>query len=145
MFFDVTRMGGRRTLRLRAEAIAWLEENEGVTAIHLIGGETIRVNEDRDEIERRCATAPGSNLTTSQTRRTKARPRCQKLPHQLQSLFSRSASAMVDSMPVDATSVHERLPDAAWSPCNSPVQCPGGAGARLCLNGTAPARAHGSG
>lgn len=53
MFIDVTRYGGLRLLRLAVPAIAYLDAVEGGTAVHLIGGETLRVNEDPDALERR--------------------------------------------------------------------------------------------
>lgn len=57
MFIDVTRYGGLKTLRLQVAAIAYLADAPSGTAIHLIGGETLRVNEDPAEIEARCAAA----------------------------------------------------------------------------------------
>ncbi|MDR6850382.1 hypothetical protein [Sphingomonas sp. BE137] len=54
MFIDVTRYGGLRILRLAVAAIAYLDETDGGSAIHLIGGETMRVNEDPAEVELRC-------------------------------------------------------------------------------------------
>jgi hypothetical protein len=53
MFIDVTRYGGMRILRLQVAAIAYLDECEGGAAIRLIGGETLRVNEDPQQIEAR--------------------------------------------------------------------------------------------
>jgi hypothetical protein len=53
MFIDVTRHGGVVLLRVAAAAIAYLSETPTGCAIHLIGGETIRANEGRDEIEAR--------------------------------------------------------------------------------------------
>ena len=52
-FFDATRFGGLSLIRVNADAIAYLAEAENGTSIRLIGGETLRVNEDRDEVERR--------------------------------------------------------------------------------------------
>lgn len=54
MFVDVTRYGGLRVLRLAVIAIAYLDACEGGTSIHLLGGETLRVNENPSEIEGRC-------------------------------------------------------------------------------------------
>ncbi|ODU84357.1 MAG: hypothetical protein ABT10_02950 [Novosphingobium sp. SCN 63-17] len=53
MFFDVTRVGGLMTLRVAVSAVAYLAEAPDGCALRLIGGETIRVNEDPAEIERR--------------------------------------------------------------------------------------------
>ena len=53
MFIDVTRYGGMRIQRLAIAAIAYLDAVEGGCAIHLLGGETMRVNEDPAEIEAR--------------------------------------------------------------------------------------------
>jgi hypothetical protein len=53
MFIDVTRFGGMRVMRLAVPAIAYLDAVEGGTAVHLIGGETVRVNEDPEQIEAR--------------------------------------------------------------------------------------------
>lgn len=53
MFVDVTRYGGMRVTRLAVAAIAYLDACEGGTSIHLLGGETLRVNEDPAEIEAR--------------------------------------------------------------------------------------------
>ena len=61
-FFDATRFGGLSLIRVNADAIAYLAEAENGTSIRLIGGETLRVNEDRDEIERR-ALAPMIEVT----------------------------------------------------------------------------------
>lgn len=57
-FVDVTRHGGMRILRLASTAVAYLDECEGGTSVHLVGGETLRVNEDPDEIERRLGSEP---------------------------------------------------------------------------------------
>lgn len=54
MFIDATRYGGLRILRLAVAAIAYIDAVDGGAAIHLIGGETLRVNEDPAEIELRC-------------------------------------------------------------------------------------------
>ncbi len=51
MFIDVTRPGCERTLRLAAPAIAYLDTFGNGTAIHLIGGEMLRVVETREKIE----------------------------------------------------------------------------------------------
>lgn len=51
MFIDVTRYGGTRALRLAITAIAYLDACEGGTAMHLLGGETLRVSETPPEIE----------------------------------------------------------------------------------------------
>lgn len=56
MFIDLTRYGGART-RLAVAAIAYLNEIPDGCAIHLIGGETIRINEDPEEVELRCLLA----------------------------------------------------------------------------------------
>jgi len=53
MFIDVTRYGGMRLLRLQVSAIAYLDAVEGGTAVHLVGGETLRVNEDPQQVEDR--------------------------------------------------------------------------------------------
>ena len=53
MFFDVTRLGGRIPLRVAVSAVAYLADAPDGCALRLIGGETIRVNEDPAEIERR--------------------------------------------------------------------------------------------
>jgi hypothetical protein len=57
-FIDVTRYGGLRTLRVAVAAIAYLDVAVDGAVVHLIGGETIRVNEDMAEIEARCTPAP---------------------------------------------------------------------------------------
>lgn len=57
MFIDVTRYGGMRILRVAAAAVAFLDAIDGGTALHLIGGETLRVNEDPLEIEARVVAA----------------------------------------------------------------------------------------
>jgi len=57
MFIDVTRYGGLRLLRVSVRAIAYLDEVDGGAAVHLIGGETLRVNEDPAELELRCMIA----------------------------------------------------------------------------------------
>jgi hypothetical protein len=57
MFIDVTRYGGLRVMRLAVAAVAYLDACEGGTAIHLLGGETLRVNEDPESIELRCLIA----------------------------------------------------------------------------------------
>lgn len=54
MFIDVTRYGGLRILRLAVAAIAYIDTVDGGAAVHLIGGETLRVNEDPAEVELRC-------------------------------------------------------------------------------------------
>jgi len=54
MFIDVTRHGGLKVLRLSVSAIAYLSDLSDGCAIHLIGGETVRVNEDLAVIEARC-------------------------------------------------------------------------------------------
>jgi hypothetical protein len=54
MFIDVTRYGGLRVIRLAVSAVAYLDSVEDGTSIHLLGGETLRVNEDPSEIELRC-------------------------------------------------------------------------------------------
>lgn len=51
MFIDLTRHGGDRALRVASAAIAYLDVCEGGTAVHLIGGETLRVHEDIAQIE----------------------------------------------------------------------------------------------
>ncbi len=56
MFIDVTRHGGLKVLRLSVSAIAYLSDLSDGCAIHLIGGETVRVNEDLAVIESRCTT-----------------------------------------------------------------------------------------
>ncbi len=53
MFIDCTRFLSERTLRLAVAAIAYLDAVEGGCAIHLIGGETLRVSETAAEIEAR--------------------------------------------------------------------------------------------
>lgn len=53
MFIDVTRHGGARVLRLAIAAIAYLDGVEGGCAVHLVGGETLRINEDPEQLERR--------------------------------------------------------------------------------------------
>lgn len=53
MFFDVTRIGGLIPLRVAVSAVAYLADAPDGCALRLIGGETIRVNEDPAEIERR--------------------------------------------------------------------------------------------
>lgn len=58
MFIDVTRYGGMRIQRLAVTAIAYLDEVEGGCAIHLLGGETLRVNEDPAEVEARATAKP---------------------------------------------------------------------------------------
>ncbi|WP_260927382.1 hypothetical protein [Novosphingobium sp. 9] len=55
MFIDVTRYGGMRLLRVAIAAIAYIDQVEGGSALHLIGGETIRVNETPADIEERTA------------------------------------------------------------------------------------------
>lgn len=57
MFIDVTRYGGLRLLRVSVRAIAYLDAVDGGAAVHLIGGETLRVNEDPAELELRCMIA----------------------------------------------------------------------------------------
>jgi len=57
MFIDVTRYGGIRLMRLAVGAIAYLDACEGGTSIHILGGETLRVNEDPETIELRCMCA----------------------------------------------------------------------------------------
>lgn len=52
-FIDVTRYGGVKTLRLSVAAIAYVDACEGGSAIRLIGGETLRVNEDCATVEAR--------------------------------------------------------------------------------------------
>ena len=54
MFIDVTRYGGLRRLRLAIGAIAYTDEapDDGC-AIRLVGGESLRVNEDPATIEAR--------------------------------------------------------------------------------------------
>lgn len=70
MFINLTRHGGDRALRVAGAAIAYLDVCEGGTAVHLIGGETLRVHEDIAQIEA-CAVPQlvGSELvaTTSPT------------------------------------------------------------------------------
>ena len=53
MFFNVTRHGGLVSLRVALSAVAYLAPAPDGCALRLIGGETIRVNEDEAEIERR--------------------------------------------------------------------------------------------
>lgn len=53
MFIDVTRYGGMRVQRVAVAAIAYLDTVQGGCGIHLIGGETLRVNEDLEQIEKR--------------------------------------------------------------------------------------------
>lgn len=57
MFIDVTRHGGLKVLRLAVSAIAYLSDLSDGCAIHLIGGETVRVNEDLAVIEAQCMAA----------------------------------------------------------------------------------------
>jgi hypothetical protein len=59
MFIDVTRYGGTRQLRLAVAAIAYLDQVEGGCAVHLIGGESLRVCEDPADIEARVEAAFG--------------------------------------------------------------------------------------
>lgn len=54
MFVDITRYGGLRVMRLAVAAIGYLDACDDGTSIHLLGGETIRVNEDPETIELRC-------------------------------------------------------------------------------------------
>lgn len=53
MFIDVVRYGGDRVLRLNIGAIAYIDATEGGSSIHLIGGETLRVGQDPDQLEAR--------------------------------------------------------------------------------------------
>ena len=53
MFIDVTRYGGVRVLRVAVAAIAYLDSCEGGTALHLVGGETLRVAELPGQLEAR--------------------------------------------------------------------------------------------
>ncbi|HEX7853865.1 MAG TPA: hypothetical protein VF503_09235 [Sphingobium sp.] len=81
MFIDVTRHGGMRIQRLAVAAIGYLDATDGGTAVHLIGGETLRVNEDPDEIELRCmaslevGSAPSPAPPAPPARRTGAKTR----------------------------------------------------------------------
>jgi hypothetical protein len=63
MFIDVTRHGGLKVLRLSVSAIAYLSDLSDGCAIHLIGGEAVRVNEDLAVIEARCM-APTADLAS---------------------------------------------------------------------------------
>lgn len=54
-FIHVTRYGGVKTLLLAVSAIAYIDECEGGTAIRLIGGESLRVNEDPQTIRTRAS------------------------------------------------------------------------------------------
>lgn len=78
MFIDVTRYGGVRIQRLAITAIAYLDAVESGCAIHLIGGETLRVNEGPDEVETRCrsgapAEAPAPLAAAQQRKKVQAR------------------------------------------------------------------------
>lgn len=53
MFIDLTRYGGVRALRVAVAAIAYIDAVEFGAAVHLIGAETLRVNEDPAQIEER--------------------------------------------------------------------------------------------
>lgn len=52
-FIDVTRYGGVKTLRLSVAAIAYVDACDGGAVIRLLGGESLRVNEDPATIEAR--------------------------------------------------------------------------------------------
>ncbi|MBV8973095.1 MAG: hypothetical protein JO290_12480 [Sphingomonadaceae bacterium] len=56
MFVMLTRAGGKVVVRLRPEAIAFIEEMPVGCGVHLIGGELLRVNEDIDTVEGLCST-----------------------------------------------------------------------------------------
>lgn len=74
MFIDVTRYGGLRVLRVAIAAIAYLDEVEGGCAVHLVGGETLRANEDVAELEARCAPAPAISAIEVDGRRIEYDP-----------------------------------------------------------------------
>lgn len=64
MFIDLTRLGGLRVIRVRAEAIAYLDEAGSGCNVKLIGGETLRVNENVAEVERLMDGAPLSEAAS---------------------------------------------------------------------------------
>lgn len=55
MFIDLTRIGGMHVIRVRAEAIAYLDAAASGCNVKLVSGETLRVSESPAEIEVRCA------------------------------------------------------------------------------------------
>ena len=56
MFVMLTRRGGQVVVRVRPEAIAFLEDTPDGCAVTLIGGALLRVNEDIDTVEGLCNT-----------------------------------------------------------------------------------------
>lgn len=71
MFIDLTRYGGLRTMRVAVAAIAYLDQVQDGAAVHLIGGETVRVNEDPVEVELRCMAAAEAAASTVRKPRSK--------------------------------------------------------------------------
>lgn len=71
---EVTRHGGLKRLRLSVAAIAYFDDCEGGTAIRLIGGESLRVNEDCETIAVRVAEGAESPLLPSVTCETVEEP-----------------------------------------------------------------------
>lgn len=59
MFITVTRPGVDRPLRLAAAAIAYMDEITDGAALHLVGGQSLRVEQSPAEIELLCGSALG--------------------------------------------------------------------------------------
>ena len=72
MFIDLTRYGGLRTMRVAVSAIAYLDQVQDGAAVHLIGGETVRVNEDPVEVELRCMAAAEASASAVRKPRSKS-------------------------------------------------------------------------
>lgn len=57
MFIDITRVGGDRALRVAVAAIAFMDATPQGCALHLVGGQSLHVEQSPAEIEARCAAA----------------------------------------------------------------------------------------
>jgi len=74
MFFDVTRQGTDRSLRVSALAVAFLDDAAGGTVLHLMGGHTLLVAQDRAEIETRARDALTASRPASEPEEPAAVP-----------------------------------------------------------------------